>query len=774
MPLFSLAFLCGILALQHFSHLPSKSWVGIILLFIFIRLFFKKKLSNSIILIIGLALGFSWAILYAHHQLSWVLPETLTGKPLTLTGYIVTIPTVDPYQTTFLFSLETIKSENAIGNKTNRVHGLIHLAWQNPHPALQIGEKWQLNTSLKKVHGQMNPGGFDNETWSFVAGIRATGSVISGKTDSILLNNASYHFPIGRVREYFRDAIKKNLRPTQTSPWITALAIGERHAIPFEEWQILRNTGTNHLMAIAGLHIGLMATLAYTIFSWGWRRYEKLTLKIPAQQAGAIAALIIALIYSAMAGFSIPTQRACIMLSLFLLLLFLRRKIMPWQVWSIALFSVLLLNPLIVLTESVWLSFASVALIIYGMHGRLAPQGLWWKHGRIQWVIALGLIPLSIWLFQQCSWVSFIANSIAIPWVGFLVVPLTLSGCFLLLFSAKIGGFVLGIADKILAVLWKILTYLSHISWGSWYQTIPHISYIIMACIGMIILLVPAGFPGRYLGILWVLPLLLYKPDCPNTGDVWFTLLDVGQGLSAVVQTQHHTLVFDAGARFSENNDMGNTVVVPFLRTLGINHLDKLIISHGDNDHIGGAFAVLKQMPTYLIQSSVPARFPGTTPATYCLQGQQWEWDRVQFEFLYPPVEKLGLDNNSSCVLRITSGQRHILLTGDIEKLAEYYLVNFSSEKLAADILVAPHHGSKTSAVDEFIHDVHPSIVLFPVGYRNRYHFPTPSVLEKYHFLGVAAYDTVHAGAIQFKINARQNSISKPVLYRSEHRAYWL
>ena len=766
MLLFSLAFLCGIITLQHFSYLPKNKWVSIIIVLILLLLFILKKYNNKkysnhlIIIIIAFSCGFSWAIVYARHQLSWVLPEALIGKPLILTGSIATIPSLDPYQTTFLFSLE-------------KTHSLIRLTWQNPHPVLQIGQQWKIIATLKKIHGQMNPGGFDYETWSFLTGIRATGSVISSEKNSILLNNKYYHYPIGRIREYLREGIKKNLKTTQTSPWITALAIGERHAISADDWQVLRNTGTNHLMAIAGLHIGLMAAFAYTLCSWSWRRCEKLLLKMPAQQAGSIAALTIAFIYSAMAGFSIPTQRACIMLSIFLVLFFLRRKITPWQVWRMALLSMLICNPLDVLSESSWLSFTSIAIILYSMQGRLLPKGMWWKHGRIQWIIALGLIPISIWLFQECSLVSFIANSIAIPWVGFLIVPLTLLGCFLLLVSAKIGGVILYIADKLLAVLWIILTYLSHITWGTWYQAIPHMSYSIIACVGVIILLVPAGFPGRYFGMIWALPLLFYKPSVPDKGDIWFTLLDVGQGLSAVVQTKNHTLVFDAGARFSENNDRGNSVVVPFLRTLGINHLDKLVISHGDNDHIGGAFAILKQIPTYLIQSSVPSRFPISIPVSYCLQGEHWLWDEVEFEFLYPPMHKLGLDNNSSCVLRITSGQRHILLTGDIEQLAEYYLVNFLPEKLAADILVAPHHGSKTSAVDEFIRDVNPSIVLFPVGYHNRYHFPTPSVVEKYHALGIVSYDTVQSGAIQFKINAQQNAISYPVLYRMTHSAYW-
>jgi len=764
--LFSILFLCGILILQKLTYLPSLYWLAGINVPIISHYLLFKKSRAYLRFLIPTVFGFSWALWYAYAQLSWTLPTELEGKPLQITGMITTIPDIEPHHTSFKFLIKKIQ----FANKIESVNSTVQLSWQTTSQKLHVGDQWQFTVRLKKIHGVMNPGGFDYETWSFQEGIRASGYVVSKK--GILLNSKWYHRPLDRVREFFSEGIRENLSRSHTSPWITALAVGERHGIPPDDWQVLRNTGTNHLMAIAGLHIGFMAAFVYGIVNWLWRRRPQLILKIPAQQAGAIAALLMAFIYSAMAGFSIPTQRACLMLSLFLITLVLRRKILSWQTWGIALFCVLLCNPLSVLTASFWLSFGSVALIIYGMRGRLAPKGLWWKHGRIQWVIALGLIPLSIWLFQQCSLVSFVANSIAIPCVGFLIVPLVLLGCFLLLFSVKIGGMVLYVADKIVALLWMVLVYLAHFSWASWYELVPSIWYIVTACVGIVILLLPTGFPGRGIGIIWLLPFMLYKPPAPSLGDVWFTLLDVGQGLSAVVQTKNHLLVFDAGPRLSDSNDMGESVVIPFLRSLVVTHIDRLVISHGDNDHIGGAYAILKQIPTYLVKSSVPEKF-FNVPASYCLRGETWQWDQVTFEFLYPTPDKLGLDNNSSCVLRITSGRRHILLTGDIEKLAETDLIHFAAADLTADILVAPHHGSNTSALKEFILAVHPQIVLFPVGYRNRYHFPHPVVLQKYRDFGVVSYDTVQAGAIQLQLTKMTNIILSPMLYRESHRHYW-
>lgn len=757
---FVISFLSGILFLQFFSFLPSRNWVwGILFLAIFVFTITKnKKYARYVRLPIIFALGFAWVLYDVHVQTSWKLPDQLEGKTVVITGQIASIPDVSDHRTAFLFSLKKINNES--------VHGLVKLSWQQDYQKLSAGDEWKFAARLKKIHGTCNPGGFDYEAFSLHEGVRANGYIVKD-VNNILLSSHWYHGTINRIRQFFQEKIQANLPVSNTSPWITALAIGERHNISPENWQVLRNTGTNHLMAIAGLHIGFMSGFVGLFVAGLWRRISKLTLRMPAQHAGAIAALSMALIYSAMAGFSIPTQRACLMLSVFLITLLLRRNISAWHAWSTALFLVLLLNPLSVLTESFWLSFGSVALIIYGVSGRLAPTGLWWTWGRIQWVIAVGLIPLSIWLFQQFSLSSFIANSIAIPCVGFFIVPLTLLGCFTLIFSAKTGGFLLLLADKILGVLWIVLTYFSHLSWSTWYQFVPHTWMLVAACIGVLILLAPIGFPGRYVGLIWCLPLFLYQPAAPKPGEMWLTLLDVGQGLSAVVQTQKHILVFDAGPRLSENFDMGDSVVMPFLHSLNAKQVDMLVVSHGDNDHIGGASAILKQIPVLSVKTSVPDKLPN---ASYCLRGESWQWDNINFSFLYPTGDRLVLGNDSSCVLRVTNGKQTILLTGDIEKSAEKFLVENAVEELPADIMVAPHHGSKTSGLAKFLNAVKPQYVLFPIGYRNRYHFPNASVVMKYQDLGTIQLDSVHSGAIQFQL--AENKIT-PNSYRLEHQKYW-
>lgn len=730
---FSLAFLCGILFLLYgFTELPSQKWIIIPLLFSLTIFIFPKKFSRFTMMILGLCIGFSYAIYFSHLTTQWTLPKKSEGKTMMLTGTIASLPETHQNGTSFLF-----KTKDA----------LLRLTWKTQNQKLHAGEEWQLPVRLKRIHGLMNPGGFDYEAWAFSVGIRASGYVAEGNARKI-----KQHFSIQTIRQNLYDKILESLPVTNTSHWILALALGERHNIPFDQWQILRNTGTNHLMAIAGLHIGFLSAFIYAMIFVIWRRIPFLVLKIPSQHAASIAALIMAWIYSALAGFSIPTQRACLMFSFFMCAMLWRRKINVWHIYSLALLCVLLFNPLDVLSLSFWLSFGSVALIIYGMQGRLHPKGIWWKHGRIQWVVAVGLIPLSFALFQECSFISFFANSIAIPWVGFFILPLTFIGTFLLLFQLKIGGFFLIMADHSLQYLWMLLTFFSKISWSTWSHAIANPIVFFLSVIGMIILILPKGCKERWLGIILLLPLFFYQPEKPKRGEFWFTLLDVGQGLSAMIETTSHVLIFDAGPRLSENYDMGESVVLPFLRIRGIRKIDMLVVSHGDNDHIGGANAILNALPVNFIKTSVPEKFT-KNHADYCLLGEKWQWDGVSFSFLYPAPAQLGLGNDSSCVLKVSNGKQSLLLTGDIEKFAENFLVNNNPHELSADLLVAPHHGSKTSGVKAFIDDVSPHVVLFPIGYRNRYHFPHKKIIANYAEKKIAMVDTMQSGAIQVRVS---------------------
>lgn len=685
-------------------------------------------------------------------KMAWTLAAEAEGKPVWVNGTIVSLPSETHWQSGFIFSL---KDSNA----------RIQLSWRHPTKRIKVGDQWRFLVRLKKIHGTQNPGGFNYETWALENSLRAKGYIVSN-TGNQLLAHAWYQYPIEHIRQNLELKIKQHLPRSPTAPWLIALMVGDRHGVRHGDWEVLRNTGTNHLMAIAGLHIGIVAGFAHVVFGWLWRRVPKLTLLMPAQIASAIGALIVACVYSALAGFSIPTQRACLMLATFIFALISRKKYLSWHVWLFVMIVVILTNPFSVLSESFWLSFGTIGLIIYGMGGRLHPTGHWWKWGRVQWVIGVGLIPLSLYFFQETSLISFVVNSIAIPWLGFLILPLCCLSSVLLFIAPTLGGAILGLADNLLSLLWNFLTWCSHLNIAVWQHAISSEWILVTSIVGILLFLLPKGTPGRWFAAIWLLPLLLAKPQVPEDGNYWLTLLDVGQGLSVIVQTHSHTLIYDTGPRLGEQLDAGESVVLPYLRVAGIKLIDTMVISHGDNDHIGGAPTIMRHMPVKLIKTSVPSEIP-TIHTSTCLAGESWEWDHVRFTFLYPDIVNLGFGNDSSCVLQISNNSQKVLLTGDIEKYAEWQLLQNQYTYLAADILVAPHHGSKTSGVKEFIAAVHPHFVLYATGYRNRYHFPHQAIIDAYTKQGSVQINTAQSGAVQFKLE-KNSAIMPPQLTRGQ------
>ncbi len=756
MILFSLAFLLGDFWLQQFSQLPTDPFLFLLLMISTVFWRILRKYFQSSYVFIAFALGFVWAAWYASQLLSWTLPKHQEGQSVMIKGYIASLPMIDRAETSFEFELAN--------------HHLIRLTWRDNHVPLKVGDEWRLNVKLKRIHGTQNQGSFDMEGWALQKGLRATGYVVSSPKNKLLKHDRFYAW-INQQRQIVQEKIIKNLPDTATAPWLMALIIGEHHGMPLDDWRVLQKTGTNHLMAIAGLHIGLLAGFVRYGVAWCWRRFPFLVLRLPAVQAGAFFAWITALIYSALAGFSIPTQRAMIMLTIYVVALLSNRKINPWYPWSLALLTVLILNPLDILTDSFWLSFFTIALIIYGMSGRTMARSGWWKWGRVQWVIGIGLMPLSFLLFQSSSLISFIVNAMAIPWMGFFILPLCfLSGIFLF-FNSFIGKLFLLLADHSVSILWFFLRWFSQLPFSAWEQVIPNSILCGLSIVAFLLFLLPAGVPGKWLGVVWLMPLFFYQPSRPRIGEDWLTILDVGQGLSVVVQTKHHALVYDTGPRYEGRLDMGESVLLPYLRAVGIRQIDTLVMSHGDLDHVGGTEALLKAMPVERIFTSVPEKFPMLS-AQYCLYGKTWRWEGVTFSFLYPTSDHLHLTNDSSCVLQVDNGNQKILLTGDIEKQAENALLTHSASQLMANILIAPHHGSKTSGLASFIEAVHPEFVVYSTGYRNRYHFPHPTVMRAYRRIKAEQLNTAETGLIQFQLRKKARNLI-PQRYRITHQRYW-
>src|ERR671914_405361 len=546
--------------------------------------------------------------------------------------------------------------------------------------------------------------------------------------------------------------------------------MGEQQGIAQDQWRVFSRTGTTHLVAISGQHIGLIAGFAYFLGCGIWSRLGVTLLYLAAPRFGALMALFAAFLYAALAGFSIPIQRALIMVAVVMIGILISRRTPAFNLLLLALLLVLLLDPVVVMAAGFWLSFASVAAILYAMSGRIRVPDRWWRSGRIHVAVAVGLTPIVLMLFGQNPLLGPLANAVAVPWVSFIVVPLVLLGALSLMLFEPLGSLLLTGAVEALEGLWPYLKWLAGFDLAIWRRPALAPWTSITACVGVVLVLMPRGLPARWVGLIWLLPLLYTEPQRPAEGEFWFTLLDVGQGLAAVVETPRHVLIYDTGPWFSEDFDSGEAVIAPYLQHQGIDQVNTVMISHGDSDHIGGLKSLLEQVAVGRIVTSVPAliEHPWVEP---CEEGQRWRWDGVDFAVLHPPPGHTGQENDHSCVLQVSSaGKKVVLLPGDIECTAEAQLVRRRTADLKAQVLIAPHHGSKTSSSSSFIEAVDPDYVLFPVGYRNRYGFPKEEVQQRYLKQGVIMLNVAEAGAIRWAIGDR---IALPDRYRYSHRRYW-
>ena len=766
----TIAFLIGILFFQSLNRLPETQWLVwvlplIIIIIILIGILPRYRLIFMIFILI---LGFLWTLWRVDMILAQKLPIAIENQDITINGVVINLPQSNHYSWRFDFMPKPMK------NWPNP--GKIRLSWYGKPPqALRPGQHWQLTVRLKPARGLLNPNVFDYSKYLFINRIMAIGHV-RPKGKSQLLSQASA-FNIDNLRYHLAQEIKKTLKTQASTPMIIALAVGDKHDISPEQIDILQKTGTIHLMAISGLHIGFIAWLAFWIGSFFYKSQTAI-LWLPAPRFAAIFCLIAAFSYALLAGLSLPTQRAFIMVAVVAFSIVFARKTAISVTLAFALLLVLLWDPLAVLSAGLWLSFFAVAVIFYAQTGRREPQQQStlskWGLGTLktQLAVTLGLFPVLLAIFGYIPLSSLPANFIAIPWVSFVVVPLTLLGTALISVFPSIGSILLNLAANTLDSLWVSLDYLANFEWNLWQQHIPPTWTVITALIGIAILLLPRGFPAKWLGIIWILPIFLILPNHPNRGEIWFTLLDVGQGLAAIIRTQNYVLIYDTGPKYRSGFNTGKAVIVPFLQAQGIQEIDKLIISHGDNDHSGGADSVLKQLKVKQILSSVPERYKKNNSQP-CQAGQYWQWDKVTFEILHPNNPKtIKKKNNRSCVLKITTQGGSILLTGDIEKTIEYKIIKKYPKALKSDILIAPHHGSGTSSTEAFIDIVKPKIALFSTGYKNRFRHPKKSIVERYKRRKIKLWNTAEVGAISFRISPK-TGISEPSLARQTMKRYW-
>ena len=765
-----LAFAAGILWLQGQPELPSSAVLAGLALAGAVLAFLRRP-WRPLALVGACLLGIAWAGLRAEARLADALDMASEGRDLTLTGVVATLPqSVDRGQR-FVFDLEA---------PPRGVPSRILLAWYGDRrfeaddpdrvPSLRAGERWRLRVRLKRPHGNLNPNGFDYEAWLFEQDIRATGYVRQGEARlADFVPRPAY--AVENLRQAVRDRYFSVLAGSPYAGVLAALAVGDQQAIDPELWQVFARTGVTHLLSVSGLHVTMVAGLAAWLVSWGWRRSLRLPLRLPAQKASAVAGFLAALAYCLLAGFAVPAQRTLYMLAVVAVALWSGRTTAVSRVLALALLLVLLLDPWAVISAGFWLSFGCVAVLFYVGAGRLG-EGHWlaaW--GRAQWAVTMGMLPAVLALFQQFSLVSPLANAVAIPLVSLVITPLALLG------SLPLSDGLLHLAHGLSGWLMQFLEWLAASPWAVWQQHAPPGWAVVLGLAGVAWMLLPRGFPARWLGLLALLPLLLVPPERPLWGGMTVTVLDVGQGESVHVQTASHDLLYDTGPAFSADANSGNRLIAPYLRAMGVARLDVLVVSHEDRDHAGGAESVLDAVPTDLLLTSISEWHPlAAMPVPYrpCQDGDAWEWDGVRFQVLHPPAPYYGegvrKSNDMSCVLKIVSDRGSVLLTGDIDAATEAGLAARHGADLGAQVLVPPHHGSGGSSSPALVDAVGARWVLIPVGYRNSFRHPRPEVLERYAAAGASVRRTDTDGALKATFGVQGLTVAAE---RERRRRYW-
>ncbi len=533
---------------------------------------------------------------------------------------------------------------------------------------------------------------------------------------------------------------------------------------------MFRATGVAHLMSISGLHITMFAWLAAHVLGAMWRRSRRLMLRLPAQQAALAGGVLLATLYALFSGWGVPSQRTVWMLATVALLRLTGRR-WPWpHVWLLTAAVVVAIDPWALMQAGFWLSFVAVGVLfatdaaVPAEKKKPVAATRVFRLFREQWVITLALTPLSLLLFQQVSLVGLLANAIAIPWVTLVVTPLVMAGAIV----APLWDLAAW-AVQALAVL---LQWFAGLPFATLSMAVPPWWMAACGVAGGVLLAMPLPWSMRTLGLPLLLPVLLWQAPRPAAGEFDLLAADIGQGNAVLVRTATHSLLYDTGPRYSLESDAGHRVLVPLLRAYD-ERLDMLLLSHRDIDHTGGAPAVLAMQPQAVLLSSIEAMHPlrGQRPGQTCEAGRQWDWDGVHFELLHPLASDYaaGLKPNAiSCVLRIGNGRAAVLLAGDIERDQERALVQRGGP-LAADVLLAPHHGSKSSSSALLLDAVHPRIALVQAGYRNRFGHPAQEVVARYLERGVRVVENTRCGAAHWT-SVQPGDVA---CERERHARYW-
>ena len=741
------------------------------------------------------------------------LNPLLEGQEILLLGVIASLPQQTDISVRFRFQVISAFEVNQTSSVL--VPQWIDFVWYDRESAelmkgsrwadLKAGDTWQFSVRLKAPHGTLNPGGFDEALWRWEQGVMATGAVITSKRAAVPQKiKSSWLYPIAQARQYVLSEIERKLlqgdaQSRSLAGVISALVMGDQAAIQAADWDLFRATGVAHLMSISGLHITLFAWVMAAAIRGIWRMSalcgSRLCLHWPAPHVALLAGTLMATLYALFSGWGLPSQRTVIMLWVVCLLRLMGAR---WPIFwglGLALWVVVALDPWAMLQPGFWLSFAAVGVLMLNEQVQSADRTKLEEGGtammikmvgqafqtlrtllREQWVVTVALTPLVVLFFGQLSWVGLLANLVAIPWVTWLVTPLAILGVF--------ASPLWVVASWALQPLMALLTWMASLPGSVWLLPPPPLVLAVMAMGGGLLLLQQWPWALRSWGVLFILPIFLWQVPRPAPGqfDLWFA--DVGQGNAVLIRTTHHALLYDAGPLYSETSDAGQRILVPLLHRLGVK-LDRVMLSHRDADHTGGALAVLRAHPQADLWSSLEEGHPLSTlrPVHACMAGQKWEWDGVQFELLHPlfsDYAKLAGSNALSCVLRVDASQQasskmsherqqaSALLVGDIEAAQELAML----QRLALQpvgVLLVPHHGSQTSSTSGFIEALKPHWAVVQAGYLNRYGHPSPQVIQRYESQGVPLMASSECGAAYWQSTQPQQLSCE----REVRRRYW-
>jgi competence protein ComEC len=750
----AVAWLMGTCALLLQAQLPQPRTVGAFLAACALAATLTRRGF-----IVGLALGYACAWVAAQHRLDARLAVGLERVPLTLHGRVASVP---------IESGDGLRFRVATDQRGG-VPALVELSWYEPEFRPLAAEPLELDVRLRRPRGFANPGGTDYEARVLREGVGASGYVRRARRDGRHWSDIASS-PVLVARDSIAGSIRATLGERPAAGIVTGLAVGLQDALSREQWRDLARSGTSHLMAISGMHIGLFGLVA----GWVAGRLQRLRQRRGAQLATRDVAVACgstaALAYSCLAGWSVPAQRTALMILIAAIALLGRRRISGADALALGAIAVLAWDPLAPLAVGFWLSFGAVAAILFVVTGHVQRPSPLRAYLRTQWAVSAGLIPVLAGSFGSLSLVALGVNLLAIPLYTLVIVPGVLMSTALLLVVPNLGAPALRAVAWLIEATWPLIAVPA--AWGAatWpIAGLPPIAWCLMV-LGSVAALAPLPAVGRLCGLLLLLAACTWRPALPNDGSIHFALLDVGQGLAAVIETRRHVLVYDTGPAFRSGGDAGAMAVGPYLLHRGRRRIDLLVVSHDDLDHAGGAGALLRSFEVGGRTASGRA-LDDRGVATRCRRGQRWRWDGVDFEWLHPGPAPTGRDNDRSCVLLVRAGRHAVLLPGDIERGAEDQLVD-SLKPGPVDIVVVPHHGSRTSSTAAFVAATRPGWALVAAGHGNRWGFPREEVVRRWRRAGARILVTSATGAIEFDIGPA-TAIEAPRLWRDQRRRWW-